>query len=111
HTLRATARNLLGVQFTSDPVTVTVLNDTQGPTVTISSPAQGASVTGTITVSASASDNVGVTGVQFRRDGGAPGPEVTTAPYSVPWNTTTASNGAHTLTAIARDAAGNITTS
>ena len=40
-----------------------------------------------------------------------PGAEDTTAPYSISWNTTTASNGEHVLTAIARDAAGNSTTS
>ena len=39
------------------------------------------------------------------------GAEDTIAPYSVSWNTTTAANGSHTLTAVARDAAGNTTTS
>src|SRR5205823_14992845 len=36
------------------------------------------------------------------------GAEVTAAPYAVSWNTTTATSGAHTLTALARDAAGNV---
>jgi hypothetical protein len=62
-------------------------------------------------VSASASDNVGVAGVQFQLDGVNAGPVLTTAPYSIPWDTATASDGAHTLTAIAADAAGNQTTS
>ena len=39
------------------------------------------------------------------------GTEDTSSPYSVSWNTTTVANGTHTLTAVARDAAGNITTS
>ena len=39
------------------------------------------------------------------------GAEVTAAPYSISWNTTTAANGTHTLTAVARDAAGNTATS
>jgi subtilase family serine protease len=52
-----------------------------------------------------------VAGVQFRVDGANLGAEDTTSPYSVTWNTTTASNGSHTLTAVARDAAGNTTTS
>ena len=45
--------------------------------------------------------------------GGRPtlGAEDTTSPYSVSWNTTTVANGTHTLTAVARDAAGNTTTS
>src|SRR5439155_6967926 len=68
-------------------------------------------VAGTITVSASASDNVGVVGVQFKLDGTNLGAEVTAAPYSVSWTTTTATNAAHTLTAVARDAAGNTATS
>jgi hypothetical protein len=64
-----------------------------------------------VTVSASASDSVGVVGVQFRLDGTTLGAEVTSPPYSVSWDTTTAANGTHTLTAVARDAAGNTATS
>ena len=52
-----------------------------------------------------------MTGVQFLLDGVALGAEDTTAPYSVVWNTTTATNGPHTLSARARDAAGNLATS
>jgi hypothetical protein len=81
------------------------------PTVAITAPAAGVTVTGTVTVTASASDSVGVAGVQFRLDGSPLGTEVTAAPYAVAWNTTTAAGGSHTLTAIARDAAGNIGTS
>src|SRR5439155_17387793 len=71
----------------------------------------GTIVAGRISVTASASDNVGVVGVQFRLDGVNTGTEVTAAPYSVSWDTTTASNGSHSLTAVARDAAGNRATS
>ena len=85
--------------------------DTTAPTVNITGPTAGATVSGTVTVSATATDNKGVVGVQFLVDGAALGPEDTTAPYSVSWNTTTATNGTHTLTAVARDAAGNKTTS
>src|SRR5205807_3095965 len=81
------------------------------PTVTIASPSSGATVTGPIDVSATASDDVGVAGVQFRLDDADLGAEDTEAPYSVPWDTTTASEGPHTLTAVARDAAGNVTVS
>src|SRR5256885_2949986 len=114
HTVTAVARDLLGVQYPSAPVTVTVANsappppaDTTPPTVSITSPANGETISGTVPVRASASDNVGVMGVQFFRDGTALGAEDTTAPYSVSWNTTTVSDGSHTLTAVARDAAGN----
>src|SRR5688500_1556576 len=110
HALSAVARDSLGRTWTSNPVTVTVANDITAPTVSISSPASGATVSGTITVTASAADDTAVTGVQFFLDGVA-GSDVTTAPYSAPWNTTTATNGSHTLTAVARDAAGNRTTS
>jgi chitodextrinase len=85
--------------------------DTTPPTVALTSPANNASVSGTTTVSASASDNVGVVGVQFYLDGAALGAEDTTAPYSVSWDTTKSTNGSHALTAIARDAAGNKSTS
>src|SRR5712671_4384569 len=118
HTLTAVATDLLGVQFTSDPVAVTVNNappppppDTTPPTVSITAPANGATVPATVTITASASDNVGVAGVQFKIDGTNFGAEDTSAPYSVSWNTTTASNGSHTIAAIARDAAGNRTPS
>jgi hypothetical protein len=85
--------------------------DTTAPTVSVSAPAAGATVSGTVNVSADASDNVGVVGVQFLLDGVSLGAEDTAAPYSVSWNSTGATNGAHTLTARARDAAGNQTTS
>ena len=64
-----------------------------------------------VTVSANATDNVGVVGVQFRLDGANLGPEDTVGPYSVAWNTTITTSRSHTLTAVVRDAAGNTTTS
>jgi len=86
--------------------------DTVPPSVQMTAPANGATVSGTaVTVSANASDNVAVAGVQFLLDGGAIGTEVTTAPYTIAWNSTSTSNGAHTLSARARDAANNTTTS
>ena len=53
---------------------------------------------------------MGVAGVQFRLDGNILGAEDTTSPYSVSWNTSAVTNGPHTLTAVARDAAGNTST-
>jgi hypothetical protein len=115
HTLTATARDAAGNTTTSAPVTVTVNNpppaDTTPPTVSITAPANGATVTGSVTVTAMASDNVGVLGVQFKLDGANLGAEDTTSPYSITWDATTATQGTHTLTAVARDAAGNTTTS
>ncbi len=82
--------------------------DSTPPTVSMSAPANGATVSGsTVTVSASAADNVGVAGVQFQLDGVNLGNRVTATPYRVTWDTTMAVNGLHALTAIASDAAGN----
>jgi Big-like domain-containing protein/calcineurin-like phosphoesterase family protein len=86
-------------------------SDTEDPTATVTSPAEGASVSGSINLTADASDNVGVAGVQFQVDGTNVGAEDTTAPYEATWDTTTATNGSHSVTAIARDAAGNTGTS
>src|SRR5439155_21217088 len=86
--------------------------DTTAPTVSLTAPANGATVSGSsVTVSANASDNVGVVGVQFKLDGANLGAEDSSASYSVSWNTTSIANGTHTLTGVARDAAGNQTTS
>ena len=111
HTLRAVARDLLGVHWTSNPVAITVFNDQIRPTVRVLSPAAGATLARNVTVTAEAADNVGVVGVQFRLDGIDLGAEDTTPPYSVPWNTTTVTDGAHALTAVARDSAANTATS
>ncbi|MDO8742560.1 MAG: Ig-like domain-containing protein, partial [bacterium] len=90
----------------------TPVTDTSAPTISLTAPTPSTTVSGTtVTVSASASDNVGVSGVQFKLDGANLGTEDTTTPYSITWNTTSATNGTHTLTATARDAAGNTTTS
>jgi hypothetical protein len=85
--------------------------DTVPPQVAITSPATGDTIMTATVVSASASDDVGVAGVQFRVDGGALGSEVTAPPYSVSWNALASGAGPHTLTAVARDAFGNTTTS
>src|SRR6266850_6875559 len=111
HTLTAVARDLLGARWTSQPVTVTVFNDTTPPIVSMTTPAPGSNLRGTADVTANASDNVGIAGVQFRLDGANLGAEDTAAPYSISWNTTIVTAGSHTLTAVARDAAGNVTTS
>ncbi len=71
--------------------------DTTLPNVSVTSPSNGATISGPITVGATASDNVGVAGVQFKLDGSDVGPEVTATPYAVSWNTTGATNGSHSL--------------
>jgi chitodextrinase len=85
--------------------------DTTPPSVSISAPAAGATVAGTITVRADAADDVGVAGVQFLLDGHALGNEDTTAPFTVAWDSTAATNSSHALSARARDSSGNPATS
>src|SRR5207249_1916412 len=111
HTLTARARDAAGNTTVSAVVTVTVNNDTTPPSVTLTAPSDGANLSGTVSVSADASDNVGVVGVQFLLDNLALGAEATSAPFTIPWDTTTAGNGTHILKARARDATGNATVS
>lgn len=88
----------------------TNVTDTTPPLVFMTSPDVGATASGSITLSAIASDNIGIAGVQFKWDGANLGSEIAYSPYSIEFDSTTVANGAHTLTAVARDAAGNQTT-
>ena len=81
--------------------------DTTPPSVAITSPPDTASVSGIVSVLVSATDNIGVAGVRVLVDNIEVGAEILTPPYTVEWDTSTASHGPHTLTARARDAAGN----
>jgi hypothetical protein len=114
-TIRSRATDTAGNRESSSaPVAVTIVvpaPDGAPPTVGLTAPAEGSTVSGTtVTVSADAIDNVGVVGVQFVLDGNPLGAEDTSSPYGIAWNTTASLNGAHTLRAVARDAAGNATT-
>jgi hypothetical protein len=91
----------------SNEASVVVLPDTTAPLVSMTAPPDQSTISGSVLVSATASDDVKVAGVQFKLDGSVLGAERTAAPYSVPWNSATTSNGSHTLTAVARDASGN----
>ena len=85
--------------------------DTTPPTVSITSPAVGVSLSGAVTLAANASDNVGVASVQFKVDGVNLGSAVTQVPYSISWDTSTVAAGAHSITAVATDTSGNTATS
>ncbi len=82
--------------------------DTKSPDVVITSPGNGSSLSGIFTLTAVASDNVGVTYAQFSIDGVNVGPQDTSSPYSISGNTNQFSSTNHTLTATAYDAAGNV---
>jgi uncharacterized protein (TIGR03118 family) len=84
--------------------------DAIAPTVSIGSPADGATVTGTTTLTASADDNAVVASVEFFANTTSLG-KVTSAPFNFSWNTASGSNGSVALTAVATDGAGNTTTS
>jgi hypothetical protein len=107
---RVHSKNSSGTESISGDFVLQTSNttDTQPPSITITAPANGLTVSGSITVTATATDNVGVAGVQFFLDGSALGTKITASPYQVAWNTSTTSNAAHILTAQASDAAGNI---
>ena len=84
--------------------------DTTPPAVSLTAPSEGSTVAGLVTLTATATDNVGVVGVQFHLNGTNLGTEDTTNPYAISWDTTGVAPGHYSLTATARDAAGNSTT-
>lgn len=84
--------------------------DTTAPTTSVTAPTGGSTVSGTVNVTANASDNVGVSKVEFYLDGALKSTD-TTSPYAWSWDTTTASNASHTLSTKAYDAANNVGTS
>jgi subtilisin family serine protease len=90
-------------------VTVFVMNtpDTTPPVVSITSPGDGATVSGVIEIAATATDNLAVDKVRFYIDGAYVGYDWT-VPYTRTWNTAAVSNGPHTIRAQAVDRAGNL---
>ncbi|WP_246163599.1 Ig-like domain-containing protein [Oryzomonas sagensis] len=108
YTLQAKAYDAAGNVGQSGVVPVTVAgSDTTAPTVAVTSPAAGSVVSGTVTIAATASDNVGVSRVEFYENG-ALLYAANTAPYSYSWNTASIANGSYTLSAKAYDASGNV---
>ncbi|NVN93313.1 MAG: fibronectin type III domain-containing protein, partial [Desulfuromonadales bacterium] len=107
YTLMTKAYDTAGNAGQSSNVVVTVVNDTTAPTVSLTAPANGVTLGGTTAITASASDNVGVSKVEFYANGvllfaG------NVAPYSYNWDTTSVANGSYTLLASAYDAVGNV---
>jgi len=81
-------------------------SDLTPPTISITSPASGATVSGTISVTVNAADNRAVSSVSLSVDGSFVG-NSTSAPFTISWNSATVINGTHTITVTAKDAAGN----
>ena len=86
---------------------IKIIADITLPVVSITSPSNGASVSGTINVTVNATDNVGVKSVSLSIDGSISVSSNGTSPFSNSWNSGTVANGTHTLTVTAIDAAGN----
>ncbi|MDX6476157.1 MAG: hypothetical protein QOH95_1668, partial [Gaiellaceae bacterium] len=109
-----TAVSFAGESATSNEVSATPGgpgSDTTPPTVSVTAPAAGATVSGIVSLTASAADNAVVAGVQLLVDGVPVGTEDVSAPYTASWDTTGTAAGPHSITATARDAAGNRATS
>ena len=112
--IRIQSADAIGNTATSSDVvfTTSVGADVAPPTVSLTAPTNGATVSGLTTITATASDTVAVAGVTFKLDGTVViGSEDTTAPYSIAWNSASTTDGSHTLSAIARDTSNNLATS
>lgn len=107
----ARIRDMAGNTFTTPATSVVVSNapDVTAPSLVLQHPESGQLVSRTVLLAAVASDNVGVVGVRFQINGNDFGEEDTVAPYRMAWDTSGVAAGSHLITAIARDAAGNVT--
>ncbi len=89
----------------------TVTRDVTSPSVSFITPSNDSIVSGSVTLSAAASDNVAVANVQFFVDGVAVGSPVTATPYTTTWDCSGIGDGPHLLDVVARDTSGNSATS
>lgn len=112
HVLQATAHDFSWNQTASSPVTLNIENtvDQTPPTCVLTQPLSGAQVSGTVSLSAQATDDTGVRDVQFFVDNSLVGTD-SQSPYALPWNTADWGAGTHDLQATATDLSGNATTS
>lgn len=95
---------------TSRSIKTTGTTDITPPVVSITTPSNGSSVSGTVTISVSASDNIAVSSVSLSVDGVLIS-TLTTSPYNFTWNSTNAIDGTHAISATAKDAKNNSATS
>jgi hypothetical protein len=111
HSLVAVATDSANNTATSVAVSITVSNNVT--TVVITAPLPGATVSGNMAVTATATPGTGLTivSVQFQVDSINQGAPVTASPYSIVLDTTTLANGPHTVSAVAKDSSSNTATS
>ncbi|OUV04194.1 MAG: hypothetical protein CBC40_05555 [bacterium TMED80] len=112
HIIGSIVTDLAGNQFEIPSISVfvnNIPNDNVPPTISISNPVGGQTVSGTINFTVNVDDNVGIAQVEFFIDGYSLG-VVTEGPYSYLWDTTSnigAHGDEHALSAIVIDTAGN----
>src|SRR5262249_35169639 len=93
-----------GITGTSPVVRVTVANaGINPPLITVTSPAEGSTVSAILTIAATVASAAPITGVQFYVDGTPVGAPLTAPPFLMPWDTRTVGDGPHTITASATD--------
>jgi large repetitive protein len=111
HVFSCRAYDGAGNPGSSAPVAVAVYTDVTAPTTTLTSPAPGSSVAGTLQLTATADDDLAVTRVEFYLDGTSLIGSAQAPPYAASWRADAVANGAHQLTSKAYDAAGHSATS
>lgn len=109
YTYYVKCQDAVGNRNASDySISFSVAGDASAPTVSITAPTSGQVVAGaSVTLSANAADDVSVSGVQFYIDSNAIGSEDTSSPYSITFDSTSILDGAHQISAIARDGSSN----
>jgi len=100
------AGNPMAADVTWSFTTTAPVTDSTPPTVNVTAPANGSTVSGTVVISANASDNVAVDHVDFLVNGALVGTD-SVSPYSVTWNSTAVADGSVTVTAHAVDTSSN----
>ena len=110
HSIIAKAFDQAGNWTISLPVSVTVFprGDRTAPVLTLLYPAAGSVISGNVEVNVDASDNVGVTSMEFYVNGSLVDTDTTSASWGFTWNTTTLPAGIHSLYVKGYDAAGNV---
>jgi hypothetical protein len=105
-TVPETAQPVVSSSTSTTNTTVSGINDATAPVVALTAPGNNSTVSGTVAITASASDNIGVSMVEFYRNGALLFAS-NVAPYTFNWGTTSVADGSYTLMAVAHDNAGN----
>lgn len=97
----------------TDPIVITPPSvvDIISPIISVISPLSTSTISGSLEIVASSSDNIGVHKIKFFVDDTQLGGDILIAPYLMTWNTASSTNGLHTMYAVASDLAGNVATS